>query len=78
MSSSFVGPQRYDLVNLNKSGAYPHIFLELYEIQQLLKYFLELGTFSLHSLKRGIHAYMRAHPSNPAEAVLEMRKPHGL
>lgn len=39
---------------------------------------MELGTFSLHSLKRGIHAYMRAHPSDPSDAVQELRKPDGL
>lgn len=78
MSSSSSKTQLRNLVISNKSGAYPHTFLELYEVRLLLKYFLHLGTFSLHSLKRGIHAYMRAHPSNPAEAVLEMRKPDGL
>jgi hypothetical protein len=67
-----------DVVNDKPAIDYPASFLQVKEVQILLRYFAERGTFSLHTLKRGISKYMRAHRDQTSVPAHEMRKPDGL
>lgn len=57
---------------------YSRSFIQITEVQQLLQYITLQGTFSLHTLKRGISKYMRQQNPTSAPVVSEIHKPDGL
>ena len=59
-------------------SGYAREFFQITEVQHLLRYITQQGTFSLHTIKRGISKYMRQHGDNKSEAQYEINKPDGL
>lgn len=59
-------------------SGYSREFFQITEVQHLLRYITEQGTFSLHTIKRGISKYMRKHCNTTSEAQYEIDKPDGL
>jgi hypothetical protein len=57
---------------------YDTCFFQVAEVQLLLQYITEQGTFSLHTLKRGVSQYVRQRMDPSRESSHEMRKPDGL
>lgn len=57
---------------------YARSFLQITEVQHLLQYITQQGTFSLHTLKRGISKYMKQQSDTRFESIHEINKPDGL
>lgn len=75
-----MGQRGFDNANVNskRSHEYTHAFLKVKEVQYLLQFIKDRGTFSLHTIKRGISAYLKARISPASPVQSEMPKPDGL